>query len=177
MPAQNRLACERILGDLKQRRLRTIAIISGTDEFGKSMRDQCVAVAPKWGITVADEESYGPRDSDVIPQLTGIRNHAEVQAVMNTGFGQGPVIVTRDYHQLNIKMPLYESHGVASKQYIELAGPGGGWRAASCWGVVGCRQTRQQRSAEASRARYTRAPSSRRQVRPYRPLAAMPTTA
>lgn len=119
----DKMACERIFGDLKQRRLSTISIIYGTDEFGKSMRDQCVAMASKWGITVADEESYGPRDSDVIPQLTRIRNHAEVQAVVNTGFGQAPVIVTRDYRQLNISLPLYESHGVASKQYIELAGP------------------------------------------------------
>jgi branched-chain amino acid transport system substrate-binding protein len=117
------MACEKIFGDLKQRRLTTIAIISGTDAFGKSMRDQCVAVAPNWGITVAYEESYGPRDSDMTPQLTNIRNKTGVQAVLNPGFGQGPAIVTRNYRQLGINMPLYESHGVASKQFVELAGP------------------------------------------------------
>ncbi len=122
-PHTDRMACEKIFADLKQRRLTTIAIISGTDAFGKSMRDQCVAVAPKWGVTVAYEESYGPRDSDMTPQLTNIRNKAGVQAVVNTGFGQGPAIVTRNYRQLGIGLPLYESHGVASKQYIELAGP------------------------------------------------------
>ena len=31
--------------------------------------------------------------------------------------------MTRNYYQLGIKLPLYESHGVASKQFIELAGP------------------------------------------------------
>ena len=41
----------------------------------------------------------------------------------NPGFGQGPAIVTRNYRQLDIKVPLYESHGVGSKQYISLAGP------------------------------------------------------
>ena len=122
-PHTDKMACEKIFADLKQRHLTSIAIISGTDAFGKSMRDQCVAVAPNLGITVAYEESYGPRDSDMTPQLTNIRNKAaDVQAVVNTGFGQGPAIVTRDYRQLNISMPLYESHGVASKQYIELAG-------------------------------------------------------
>ncbi len=45
-----------------------------------------------------------------------------MQAVLNTGFGQGPAIVTRNYRQLAIPQPLYQSHGVASKQYIELAG-------------------------------------------------------
>jgi branched-chain amino acid transport system substrate-binding protein len=122
-PHTDKMACEKIFANLKQRNLTTIALISGTDAFGKSMRDQCVAVAPKAGIKIATEESYGPRDSDMTPQLTNIRNKAGVQAVVNPGFGQGPAIVTRNYKQLGITLPLYQSHGVASKQFIELAGP------------------------------------------------------
>ena len=122
-PHTDKMACEKIFADLKTRKLTTIALISGTDAFGKSMRDQCVAVAPKAGIKIATEESYGPRDSDMTPQLTKIHNTAGVQAVVNPGFGQGPAIVTRNYKQLGIKLPLYQSHGVASKQFIELAGP------------------------------------------------------
>jgi branched-chain amino acid transport system substrate-binding protein len=46
-----------------------------------------------------------------------------VQAVVNADFGQGPAIVTRNYAQLGMsKTPLYQSHGVASKSFIELAG-------------------------------------------------------
>jgi branched-chain amino acid transport system substrate-binding protein len=122
-PHTDRMACEKIFADLKRRNLTTIALISGTDAFGKSMRDQCVAVAPASGIKIAHEESYGPRDSDTTPQLTNIRNTAGVQAVVNPGFGQGPAIVTRNYRQLGITLPLYQSHGVASKQFIDLAGP------------------------------------------------------
>ncbi|MGQ0681676.1 ABC transporter substrate-binding protein [Bradyrhizobium sp.] len=122
-PHTDKMACEKIFGDLKRRSLTKVALISGTDAFGKSMRDQCVAVAPKAGINIVAEENYGPRDSDMTPQLTNIRNKAEVQAVVNPGFGQGPAIVTRNYRQLGITLPLYQSHGVASKQFIELAGP------------------------------------------------------
>jgi len=122
-PHTDKMACEKIFADLKSRKLTTIALISGTDAFGKSMRDQCVAVAPKAGMTIAHEESYGPRDSDMTPQLTNIRTKTGVQAVVNPGFGQGPAIVTRNYRQLGITLPLYQSHGVASKQFIELAGP------------------------------------------------------
>ena len=122
-PHTDTMACEKIFADLKARNLTTIALISGTDAFGKSMRDQCVAVAPKAGVKIATEESYGPRDSDMTPQLTKIHNTAGVQAVINPGFGQGPAIVTRNYRQLGIKLPFYQSHGVASKQFIELAGP------------------------------------------------------
>ena len=121
-PHTDKMACEKIFADLKQRNMTAVALISGTDAFGKSMRDQCVAVASKMGITIAHEETYGPRDSDMTPQLTNIRNKAGVQAVINPGFGQGPAIVTRNYRQLAITLPLYQSHGVASKQFIELAG-------------------------------------------------------
>ena len=122
-PHTDKMACEKIFADLKQRNLTTIALISGTDAFGKSMRDQCVAVAPQAGISIAHEESYGPRDSDMTPQLTNIKGKPGVQAVVNPGFGQGPAIVTRNYRQLGITLPLYQSHGVASKQFIDLAGP------------------------------------------------------
>jgi branched-chain amino acid transport system substrate-binding protein len=121
-PHTDRMACEKIFDDLKRRKFTSVALISGTDAFGKSMRDQCVAAAPKAGITIVHEESYGPADSDMTPQLTKIKATAGVQAVVCAGFGQGPAIVTRNYRQLGIEYPLYQSHGVASKQFIGLAG-------------------------------------------------------
>jgi len=122
-PHTDKMACEKIFDDLKRRNLTTVALISGTDAFGHSMRDQCILVAPGAGITIADVENYGPGDSDMTPQLTKIKAAAGVQAVINTGFGQGPAIVTRNYRQLDIPYPFYQSHGVASKQFIDLAGP------------------------------------------------------
>ncbi len=122
-PHTDLMACEKIFEDLRKQNLTKVALISGTDAFGKSMRDQCMTVTQKYGVEVLHEESYGPRDSDMTPQLTNIKGKAGVQAVVNPGFGQGPAIVTRNYRQLGITVPLYESHGVGSKQYIELAGP------------------------------------------------------
>ncbi len=121
-PHTDRMACEKIFADLKARSLVKIGMISGTDAFGKSMHEQCRKVADKFGVTILADESYGAQDSDMTPQLTNIKNKAGIQAVVNPGFGQGPAIVTRDFRQLGIAVPLYESHGVASKSYIELAG-------------------------------------------------------
>ena len=122
-PHTDLMACEKIFEDLRKRNLSKIALISGTDAFGKSMRDQCMTVTQKYGIDVIHEESYGPRDSDMTPQLTNIKGKAGLQAVVNPGFGQGPAIVTRNYRQLGISVPFYQSHGVGSKQFIDLAGP------------------------------------------------------
>jgi branched-chain amino acid transport system substrate-binding protein len=55
-------------------------------------------------------------------QLTKIKASA-AQAVLNAGFGQGPAIVTRNYRQVGLALPLYQSHGVASREFIKLAGP------------------------------------------------------
>ncbi|HEV2551260.1 MAG TPA: ABC transporter substrate-binding protein [Stellaceae bacterium] len=121
-PHTDRMACEKIFADLKARSLVKIGMISGSDAFGKSMHEQCRKVADKFGVTILADESYGAQDSDMTPQLTNIKNKAGIQAVVNPGFGQGPAIVTRDFRQLGIAVPLYESHGVASKSYIELAG-------------------------------------------------------
>ena len=122
-PHTDRMACEKIFADLKARNLTNIALISGTGGFGKSMSAECHKVAGPAGIKIVIEETYGPRDSDMTPQLTKIKNAAGVQAVVNPGFGQGPAIVTRNYSQLGIKLPFYQSHGVCSKEYIKLSGP------------------------------------------------------
>ena len=122
-PHTDLMACEKIFADLKARNITTIALVSGTDGFGASMKGQCEVAAPKAGITIAHQESFGPRDTDFTPQLTNVKGKANVQAVVVPGFGQGPAIVTRNYRQLDIKLPMYQSHGVASKQFIELAGP------------------------------------------------------
>lgn len=121
-PHTDRMACEKIFDDMQNRGITQVGMISGTDGFGASMRNQCLDVAGDFGIDIIADESYGPGDADMTPQLTNIRSAAGLQAVINPGFGQGPAIVTRNYAQLGIEVPLYQSHGVASDAFIELAG-------------------------------------------------------
>jgi branched-chain amino acid transport system substrate-binding protein len=99
-----------------------IGLISGAGGFDQSMRKECTNAADSYGIAIVADESYGAKDSDMTPQLTKIKNTAGLQAILNPGFGQGPAIVTRNARQLGITVPLYQSHGVASKKFIELAG-------------------------------------------------------
>ena len=122
-PHTEPMSCGKIFEDLKKRNLTKIGMISGTDGWGKAMREECLKIAPQFGVTVVKDEIYGATDSDMTPQLTNIKNTPGVQAVINCGFGQGPAIVTRNYRQLGITAPFYESHGVSSKSYIDLAGP------------------------------------------------------
>jgi len=121
-PHTDRMACEKIFVDAQARKLSKIALISGAGGFDKSMRAECLKVGPKYGIEFVADETYGAADTDMTSQLTKIKASG-AQAVLNAGFGQGPAIVTRNYRQVGLTLPLYQSHGVASKEYIKLSGP------------------------------------------------------
>lgn len=121
-PHTDRMAAEKVMEDLKKRGLTKLALISEDSGFGKSGREETLKVAKDRGIEIVADETYGAKDTDVTAQLTKIRNNAAAQAVLVFGLGQGPAVVTKNYRQLGISLPLYQSHGVASKEYIRLAG-------------------------------------------------------
>lgn len=117
----DKMAVEKIFEDMKKRGITKIALISGDGGFDKSGHAQCVALAPNYGITIVADEFYNNNDTDMTSQLTKIRS-LDVQAILNFGFGKAPAIVTKNIKQLDIKIPLYHSHGVASKDFLKLAG-------------------------------------------------------
>lgn len=122
VPQSDRMAADRVMMDMKERGITKIGLISGTGGFGRSGREQTLAMAESRGIEVLEDVTYSPTDTDMTAQLTGIRNNPDVEAVFNFGFGQSPAIVTRNYAQLGFDLPFYQSHGVASNQFLDLAG-------------------------------------------------------
>jgi branched-chain amino acid transport system substrate-binding protein len=120
-PHTDRMACDKIFVDMKARGISKVALISGSGGFDKSMRGECLKVAPNHGMQIVADETYGAADTDMTAQLTKIKGSG-AQAVLNAGFGQGPAIVTRNHKQVGVNLPMYQSHGVASKEYIKLAG-------------------------------------------------------
>jgi branched-chain amino acid transport system substrate-binding protein len=57
------------------------------------------------------------------PQLTRVKA-ADPQAVIVWSIPPSASIATRNYADLGLRMPLFQSHGVGNRKYIELAGPG-----------------------------------------------------
>ena len=122
-PHTDRMAAEKVFEDMKKRGITKVALLSETSGFGQSGKKETEGVAAKYGITLVANETYGPKDTDMSPQLTKIRNAPGVQGVFIFGLGQGPAIATKNYKQLGITLPLYHAHGVASQEFIKLAGP------------------------------------------------------
>ncbi|HSV29031.1 MAG TPA: ABC transporter substrate-binding protein [Candidatus Omnitrophota bacterium] len=121
-PHTDRMAAEKVLIDLKRRGISQLALLSENVGFGRSGRDQVLKLAPEYGIAIVADETYGPKDPDVTPQLTKIRSNPKAQALFVFGTGQGPAVVTRNIRQLGLKIPVYQSHGVASKDFLRLVG-------------------------------------------------------
>ncbi len=121
-PHTDRMAAEKVFEDMKKHNLTKVALFSETSGFGQSGKKETEGVAAKMGITLVANETYGPKDTDMSPQLTKIRNTPGVQAVFIFGLGQGPAIATKGYKQLGITLPLYHAHGVASDEFIKIAG-------------------------------------------------------
>ena len=120
--AQNdALAVAKIYEYLKKQKISKIAILTVSTGFGASGREQLVAYAKEFGIEIISDDTYGPEDKDITAQLTKIRG-GNAQAIICWGTNPGPAIVARNVKQLGIKLPLFMSHGVSSKKFIELAG-------------------------------------------------------
>ena len=122
MPQTDRMAAEKVFEDMKKRGITKVALLSETSGFGQSGKKETEVVAAKYGVTLVANETYGAKDTDVTPQITKIKNTPGVEAVFVFGFGQGPAIVTKNYKQLGMTLPLYQSHGVADDDFIKIAG-------------------------------------------------------
>jgi branched-chain amino acid transport system substrate-binding protein len=118
----DRLACQRIFDDLAKRGFKQVGVLSGDSGFGRSMHYQCLSVAQEYGIQVVADEVYPALARDMTVELSNVLVNPGVQAILNFGIGEGPVIVTRNWHKLESHVPLYVSHGVATREYLRLAG-------------------------------------------------------
>lgn len=123
-PHTDRLAVEKVYADLKKRGLSKVGLIAGDGGFDKSCMDnaQDRTLLDRWGVSVVGAETYSKDDKDTTPQLVKLKNAPGIQAILFCGFGAPSVIVTKNYRQLGITVPLYHSHGSASKQFIAGAG-------------------------------------------------------
>jgi len=120
-PANDHVAAEKILVHMAKHKQKTIALLTVTDGYGASGREQIKALAKRKGFSIVADEVYGPKDTDMTSQLTKIRG-IKPDAIICWGTNPGPAVITKNVKQLGIRIPLYMSHGVASKKYIELAG-------------------------------------------------------
>ncbi|MEE4608491.1 MAG: ABC transporter substrate-binding protein [Desulfobacteraceae bacterium] len=115
------LAVAAVYAHMQKHGIRKIALLTVADAFGESGKQQLERQAADYGLQIVAAESFGGKDTDMTAQLTKIRA-AGPEAVVCWGTNPGPAVVAKNIRQLEIDVPLYQSHGVASPKFIELAG-------------------------------------------------------
>ncbi len=119
----DRLQAQRMLQDVKDRGFTRIAMLSENSGFGQSGRKEILAVAESLGMQVLGDETFGAKDSDVVPQLTKIRGQKDVQAlVFFCGPGPAGAMTMKNYTQLSMTQPVYMPSAVLSPAFIKAGG-------------------------------------------------------
>ncbi len=115
------LAVAKIYEYLQKHKQNKVAILTVSDGFGASGREQLKSLAGKFGMQIVVDDTYGPKDTDMTSQLTKIRG-SQAQVLIVWGTNPGPAVIAKNARQLGLKLPLFMSHGVSSKKFIALAG-------------------------------------------------------
>ena len=120
-PQTDVMAVAKIYEYMQGQGIQKIAILTIGNAFGSSGRQQLLQQASDYGYKIVADERFGPKDTDMTPQLTKIRS-LNPRAIICWGTNPGPAVIAKNMRQLGIEIPLYQSHGVASKKFIQLAG-------------------------------------------------------
>ena len=106
---------------MKARGIKKIALLSVSTGYGISGREALKGLAPKFGMEIVADETYGPKDTDLSSHLTKVRAK-NPDAIINWSVGPTQIVVVKNWKQLGIKAPLYQSYGFGSKGNLKLAG-------------------------------------------------------
>lgn len=122
-PHTDRQVALRLLQDLKEHGHTKVGLLSETSGFGQSGRKEITENAASYGITIVADEKYGPKDTDVTPQLTGLKGASGIDAVLIfCGAGSSPSMAVKNYERLGLKLPLYLPHAVVNDEFLKLTG-------------------------------------------------------
>ncbi len=118
----DRIACAKILEDMKRRGIARIGMISGDSGFAVSMSEQCVTQAQNYRISIIVRQTYPSQTRRINEQLSRIQSVPEVQAVLALDFGSTPPFLAEVYRRTGTKVPLYQTQAQVTEEYLNLAG-------------------------------------------------------
>lgn len=123
-PQKDSHAAQKIFASMKKKGITKIGVVASNDGFGLAGKKQLEAIAPGMGITIVIGEVYDKQATDLTGVLTKLKAK-NVQAVVNWSIVPAQSIVAKNMKQLNMNVPLYQSHGFGNIKYVKEAGQAG----------------------------------------------------
>jgi branched-chain amino acid transport system substrate-binding protein len=121
-PQKDSQAATWIYRTMKEKGISKIAILTGNDGFGASGKKQLEELAKTEGIEIVANEVFDKQATDLTDVLTKVKATPGVQAVVTWTVVPAQSIVPKNMKQLDMKVPLFQSHGFGNPKYAEQAG-------------------------------------------------------
>jgi len=107
---------------MKDKGITKIAVLSSNDGYGGAGKKQLEDLAKTEGMTILINEVYDKQTTDLTDILTKVKSTAGVQALVNWSIVPAQSILAKNMVQLQMNIPLFQSHGFANRKYVEAAG-------------------------------------------------------
>ncbi|MEO3789105.1 ABC transporter substrate-binding protein [Nonomuraea sp. B10E15] len=137
-PALSSMYAERYLQYIQAEGIKTVAVAwDSKSAYSVSGHEAMVELAPKYGVTIAVDESYETTTSDFSPLFQHVRD-SKAEALVFWGSGAPGVTAAKQYVASGLKTPLFLTASQASKLWLEPMGDAAeGMTVQSAIGVVG----------------------------------------
>lgn len=115
------IVANKIARYLVKKGLKNVAFLSVNNAFGDSGLQNFEAAAGENGINIVLKEKFEATDTDMTAQLAKVKA-SKAQATVVWAIPPAASIVTKNFRDLGINMPLVHTHGIGNKKFLELAG-------------------------------------------------------
>lgn len=120
-PQKDSYVVKWIFDSMKKKNINKVGVLASLSGFGKGGLAQLEKYAAEYGITITAKESYDPATTDLTALLTKLKASG-AEAIVNWSIEPAQSIVAKNMKQLNLTIPLYQSHGFGNIKYVEAAG-------------------------------------------------------
>ncbi|WP_137843335.1 ABC transporter substrate-binding protein [Microbacterium sp. 2FI] len=117
----DKVVLERILDHAESEGYASVALLRDASGFGEGVAESITELGAERGIELVTTESFEPTATDFTAQLTNIRSSG-ADAVVIWGINPAAALAQKQYVQLGVGLPVYQSHGVANQSFFDQAG-------------------------------------------------------
>lgn len=121
MAQSDAIVANNMINYAKSKGAQKIAMLYMNNAFGDGGKKALAKAAADNGLSIVFEDKFEATDKEMSAQLAKIKG-SEAQAVLIWAIPPSASIVTRNYRELGLNLPLIHSHGIANKNFLDLAG-------------------------------------------------------
>jgi len=120
-PQTDRLMIDVITTHMQKSGIRRVAFLGFDDAFGQGGQVELDRIASSKGLEVVAKEAFARAATDVSAQVTRAMGRSP-QAILIWAIPPGANVANRNIRELGHTVPVYQSHGVANKTFLDLGG-------------------------------------------------------